>query len=394
MREIIEHIEAGLDAAAAWGVDVRRHLARHPELSWQEHRTQAYLRERLSSLGLECRPAARTGLVCDVGEGEPMVLYRADMDALPIDDPRRPGDGPALSEVSGVSHACGHDLHCAIAASLAKLFADVAERLPGRIRFVFQPAEEVVPSGAEALVGEGVCDDARACFALHADPMRFTGQVGLREGVFTAAGDPFRIEVIGVGGHSSRPYLSRDAILAAARVVEAVSTLVPQRIDPLDPAVLSVGSIHGGSAPNVIAGRVTLQGTIRTFSETARRLLHEALVEAAKGAAASQGCSAEIHIECGAPSLVNDSRLHRLMVEVVTETLGRHAVEYVEKPSTGGEDFSYFGTRAPIYMMRLGVRQPGTEPRHLHTAGFDLDEAALPVALRVMSRALLRALSL
>jgi len=386
---LIDELATG---AAARAIELRRAMHRHPELAWSEHETQAAIEARLVELGLSPVKVAGTGLYADVGEGERPVVYRADMDALPITDMKDPATVPCVSEVSGVSHACGHDVHCAVAVGLAEVLVRLGGELPGRVRLVFQPAEEVLPSGGAAVVADGVADGARACLALHADPVRVAGHVGVRAGPMTAAGDLFRIDVVGRGGHSSRPYLARDPVLAAARVVEALWSLAPQRVDPLEPAVITVGSIQGGSAPNVIAGRVVLTGTVRTFDETTRRSLQAAVREVSAAAAATQGCTTEIEIQDGAPSLVNDEALHELVRAAATDALGEAAVEPIARPSTGGEDFSHFAAKAPTYMLRLGVGKRNTEPAHLHTAFLDVDEGAVEVGIRVMARAVLAAL--
>jgi amidohydrolase len=390
-RDDTLRLDALCTETAPDAIELRRTLHRHPELSWQETRTQALLEERLRRLGLDPAPVAKTGLVVDIGSGDRMVLYRADMDALPIQD-GKDGSAVAVSGIGGISHACGHDLHMAVAYGLARIFAASASALPGRVRIVFQPAEEVIPSGAEALVREGVARGALAAIALHADPVRTVGRLGVRHGPMTACGDSFYMKVSGVGGHSSRPYLARDPILAAARVVESIHTLVPQRVDPLEPAVLAVGSIRGGSAPNVIAGEVNLSGTLRTFSEEVRRFLHGAIAETASAAAATQGCSAEVRIDEGAPSLHNHPEIDAIFRRCAVEALGEGGIEVIERPSTGGEDFSFFGLEAPTYMARLGVRNPERPVRHLHTAEFEPDEGAIEVALKVMSRVLLTVL--
>ncbi|MDF1565256.1 MAG: M20 family metallopeptidase [Deltaproteobacteria bacterium] len=389
-----EHLERRIDelaeSATRHAIDLRRALHRHPELGWQEVQTQATIREHLKSLGVEAHPIATTGLVAEVGQGERTVLYRADIDALPVEDGKTLGTSPVVSEVEGVCHACGHDLHTALSTALVDVFRQLGSDLPGKARFVYQPAEEVLPSGAEAVVEQGGADGVVACLGVHADPMRQVGHVGLKAGPMTAAGDAFEIVVRGKGGHASRPYLARNPIVAATRAVGALHSIVSQRVDPLEPAVVTVTRIHGGSANNVIPGCVELGGTIRTFTTDTRRRLHAAIEEVAQAAGITQECEVEVKIHLGAPGLVNDVELHALMERVASEALGVECIENFERPSVGSEDFSFFGTRAPTYMMRLGVRRPGHQAAHLHSPTFDPDESAITVGVRVMGRALLR----
>lgn len=378
---------AEIEAAA---VGVRRHLHRNPELGWHEHRTQRFLNEWLEAVGLSPRQIAKTGLVVDVGpqRGAP-VIYRADIDALPIQDMKQRGGSGIVSEVPGVCHACGHDLHTAVGAGLARVFHQLGDALPGPVRFIFQPAEEVFPCGAAKVLEDGGAHGARAALALHADPMRDTGHVGVRVGPLTATSDGLQIEIIGQGGHGARPHLAHDAILGAAQVVQALYTMISRVVDPVEPAVLSLGTIHGGDADNVIAGSVRLTGTLRTLYNDTRERLHREVRRTIEAAAMVHGCSANVAFVLGSPPTHNDPRLHEVVKVAAADVLGPSGVVEVTVPSTGAEDFGEFSAVLPTYMMRLGVRAPGHPTRHLHTPTFDVDERAIGVAMRVMGRALL-----
>ena len=371
-------------------IGVRRHLHRHPETGWHEQRTQRFLSEWLEAAGLSARPVAKTGLVVDVGPtGVAPVLYRADIDALPIQDMKQRGGGAVVSEVPGVCHACGHDLHAAVAAGLARVFQALAPELPGPVRFVFQPAEEVFPCGAAAVLAEGVAKGARAALALHADPMRDTGQVGVRLGALTATSDKIVIEVIGESGHGARPHLAHDAILGAAEVVHALYAMISRVVDPVEPAVLSLGTIAGGDADNIIAGRVRLTGTVRTLYSDTRERLHREVRRTAEAAAMVHGCSADVSFVMGSPATHNDQRLHDVLKVAAVDVLGPSGVVEITVPSTGAEDFGEFSAVLPTYMLRLGTRTPGHPTLHLHTPTFDVDERAIGLAMRVMGRAIL-----
>jgi len=385
-----ERLDGEITEIEAAASGVRRHLHRNPELGWKEHRTQRFLTDWLEAAGLEPRPIAKTGLVVDVGEASgPPVIYRADIDALPIQDMKQRGGAAVVSEVAGVCHACGHDLHTAVGVGLARVFHQLADRLPGPVRFVFQPAEEVFPCGAAEVLREGGAKGARAALALHADPMRDTGHVGVRVGPLTATSDGIQIRVIGESGHGARPHLAHDAILGAAEVVHALYAMISRAVDPVEPAVLSLGTIHGGDADNVIAGSVRLTGTLRTFYNDTRERLHRELRRTAEAAAMVHGCSADVAFVLGSPPTHNDPRLHEVFKAAAAEVLGPSGVVEVNVPSTGAEDFGEFSAVLPTYMLRLGVRAPGHPTRHLHTPTFDVDERAISVAMRVMGRAIL-----
>lgn len=383
--ELDRHVDELFDDAVA----ARRYLHQHPELGWEEIETQRYLRSWLQRSGLEPSDCATTGLVLDVGPAGRTVLYRGDIDALPITEAN---DVPYASRIRGRCHACGHDAHAAVAGYLATAFGRMADRLPGRVRFVFQPAEEVVPSGAEAMIREGAARGIEAAFAIHVDPARDVGHVGVRVGALTSATDTFAIRVQGKSGHSARPYLARDAILAAADLVRSLYTLIGQRVNPMSPAVLNVGTIHGGEAKNVIAGEVHLDGVVRTLHADVRHLLHTEMRDVAEAVARVHGCRVELTIATGAPPVTNDPVLHAIVVGAASHVLGGENVQEIEHPSTGAEDFGMFGVHVPQYMMRVGVRAPGAETNHLHTPRFDVDESALRIAARIMGRVLLRAL--
>jgi amidohydrolase len=373
-------------------LSLRRELHRHPELGWNEHGTQKLLADWLSARGLKPQRTAKTGLYVDVGEGTPTFVYRGDIDALPICEEPPPGAEGAVSLTPGVSHACGHDLHASIAAGLALALSRRPDRGARALRFVFQPAEEVFPSGAEAMIQEGLLEGVRGALALHCDPSRDVGTVGLRLGALTATSDGINVDILGQGGHAARPHLACDAIQASAEIVQALNGLMARQKDPLEPGVLSICTIEGGTAPNVIADRVEMRGTLRTFGAESREYLQEEIGRVASLAAALHRCTAAVSFVRGAPTVTNDSGLHELMVKAARDTVGSSRMDFVDRPSTGAEDFGYFSAEVPTYMMRLGVHTPGTDIHHLHTAQFHADEGAVEVALRVMSRALVYAL--
>jgi amidohydrolase len=355
-------------------------------VAWQEHETQRRLREFLERHHVEARDCATTGLVADVGQAAPRVLYRGDIDALPIQEKKGP-EAACVSERPGFSHACGHDVHATVCATLAVVFRRLD--LENGVRFALQPAEEVLPSGGAAMVAAGVMEGIDAALAVHIDPTREVGNVGGLVGPVTASNDSYVVRVKGRTGHSARPHLARDAIAAAADVVSALYGVTALRIDPLHPAVLNVGIIRAGTAQNVIAGEAVIEGVFRTLAPEARSQLRDAVIETAQAAAALHGCEAAVEITEGAPSVVNDAVLHDLVRGAAIDVLGEDGFGLLEHPSTGAEDFAHFGAAAPQYLLRLGIRPPGAPTYHLHTPELEVDERAIGIACRVMGRALL-----
>ncbi len=279
-----------------------------------------------------------------------------------------------------------------MALGLAAVFTRVANQLPGRVRVVLQPAEEVTPSGAVEVLAAGAADGCCAALGLHCDPARDLGTIGLKVGTLTSMTDVFDIRVYGEAGHTARPHLARDAIRAAAAVVAALYDLIRRVVDPLEHAVLAVGMIHGGDAENIIAGSASVKGTVRSFEPEVRTLLHREVRRAAEAAAACYGCSADVDFRLGSPSIVNDAALDGEIEAAVRAVLGPGAIQRIPKPSTGAEDFGQFSARLPTYMIRLGVHTPGRPTMHLHTPTFEPDERAIGHAMRIMARALLSTL--
>ena len=390
LTELEARLDVLCDSMGSHAIELRNHLHRNPELSWEEHETQAHIKGWLADLGLSAKSAAKTGLYVDIGEGEAPVVYRADIDALPIDTSGM--SRSILSTRPGVSHSCGHDVHATVGAGVAAVFQAIRDDLPGRVRVVFQPAEEVVPSGGEALVEEGVLDGMKAAFALHVDPLFDVGSIGVRAGCLTAASDKFTVNIEGQSGHGARPYLANDALLAATEVVRAFTGLVREHVNPTESAVVTVGLIRAGDADNVVAGQAHMAGSIRTFSPEVRTKIQDEMRRIIRLSAELHNCTGSLGILQGAPSIVNSPFLDNIVRNVGREFLGARKVHELLHPSTGSEDFGIIGTCGPVYMLRLGVRTPGEKVAHLHTPEFFADERAVGVGIKLMSRIVLRAL--
>lgn len=384
-------IDAGVQQAFTDLVKFRRDLHAHPELSWKEHRTADKIEEKLRSFGIAHRREIETAVIADIPGtlDVPPVIYRGDIDALPIADTKELGTVAYRSRHEGVCHACGHDVHTTIALTVAMLMHEARAELRAPVRIIFQPAEEVLPSGADALDQAGVLQEGRAALAVHVDPSQTLGNVGWLTGPITASLDNFRIDIDGHSGHSARPHLSHDAIAAAAEVTLQLHAMVRRHSNPFHTAVLSVGTLQGGVASNVIAGHAHLTGSLRAQINEDRPMLRAAVEETARYAAAIHGCTARVHFDVGHPPVRNDVELAHLVRDMAVDVLGAPHVHEQSLPSMGAEDFGHFSNRMPTFMLRLGCGVEGERPRHLHEEGFDLDERTIAVGARIMARAVL-----
>jgi amidohydrolase len=369
-------------------VEVRRALHRHPELGRQEYETTALLGQRLSAAGLSPKVlAGGTGLVCDVGSEGPVVVLRADIDALPLQDEK---DVPYRSQVPGVCHACGHDVHTAVVLGAGLALAEL--QVPGRVRLVFQHAEEQMPGGALDVLAEGHLDGASAIFALHCDPSLEVGRVGLKAGPITAAADAIEVRLTGPGGHTSRPHNTVDLVHALATVATGLPEALGRVVDPRAGLCLVWGHVGAGVAHNAIPREGVLRGTLRVLDKTAWQQAPELVERLVQGLAAPYGARATVSYERGVPPVVNDPSATALLTAAVMTALGP-AAAVPTLQSLGAEDFSWYLDHVPGALARLGVRPPGSERSlDLHQPAFDVDEAAIGVGVRVLVAAATAAL--
>ncbi|HUR74187.1 MAG TPA: amidohydrolase [Sporichthya sp.] len=363
--------------------DVRRDLHAHPELSGAEFRTTALVADRLAATGLapSLLPGG-AGLSCELGSGDgPVTVLRADLDALPLPDAKAV---PYRSTVPDACHACGHDLHTAVLLGAGLVLADLdaAGALPGRVRLVFQPAEETM-RGALAVIEAGALDGAGRAFALHADPRLEVGKVGLRAGAITGAADFVTVRLHGPGGHTARPELTADLVHALGTVATETPALLAQRFDPAAGLRLVWGRVSAGSAPNTIPASGELAGTVRCLDVQTWAAAPAHLEAVVQHVAGQHRVRAEVEVTRGVPPCVNDAAAVELLRSAVAAEFGPDAVTATEQ-SLGGEDFAWFTRKVPGALARLGTRSPGAPAMDLHQSLFDVDEAAIEVGIRTL----------
>jgi amidohydrolase len=375
-----------------WLSDVRRDLHQHPEIALKEVRTTAKIKEVLAGLGARFQdlPGLETGAVV-VFDGQPggkTLALRADIDALPMTELN---EVPYKSLHDGAAHTCGHDCHTAIMLGVAKQVVEsgMLRQLRGRLKFVFQPAEEIV-AGARRMVEAGVLENPKVdrILALHMNNELSVGQVGLYRGVSHAHTDSFRLTIQGKGSHGAYPHNGIDPIVAGAHFVSAVQTIVGRNLDPLDSAVISVGQFQAGTAPNIIPDQAQLSGTVRTFKTEVRDLVRRRLQEMAESLRLSFQVEVDYRFIPGVPSTVNDEAVSADLAAAAGKVLGPENVAYLA-PKMGGEDFGLFTQLVPGAFMRLGSANAARGiTAQGHSPHFDVDERALPIGVEIMVEAI------
>jgi amidohydrolase len=385
-------VETVVDKRADELVDLRRDLHAHPELSWQESRTTDLVTHHLDGVGWRVTRSGESGVVAELGDRTdgPVVALRADLDALPVNDTT--GD-PWRSQVAGVAHACGHDVHTTalLGAGLALAEVHAAGLLTGRVRLLFQPAEEVMPGGATWLMDLGALDDVTRIFCLHCDPTIDVGQVGLREGPITGAADSLEIRLSGSGGHTSRPHLTEDLTFALAKIVTELPAVLSRRLDPRAGVSVVWGHVQAGRATNVIPDSGTLAGTVRMLDAVAWSHMEQRIRQHVAEIIAPYGVAAEVDYRRGVPPVVNDAVSVGILGRAVDDVLGATGRAPTAQ-SLGGEDFAWYLTRVPGAMGRLGTRTPGGPTYDIHQGNLRIDERATAIGAKVLSTVAVRAL--
>lgn len=382
-----------LDEAESRLVEVRRDLHMHPELGFAEYRTTALIEDRLTAAGLRPQRLPRgTGVICDVGAGERVPLaLRADIDALPLEDEK---GAPYSSTSAGACHACGHDVHTAVLLGVGEFLAhlDAEGALPGRVRLIFQPAEEILPGGALEVLAAGGLSGVERAFALHCDPRVDVGEVGLRTGPITAATDRIAVHLSGPGGHTARPHLTADLVYALGKVVTELPAVLSRRVDPRAALSLVWGRVNAGSAPNAIPDQGIAEGTVRCLDDDAWHQAPDLLKGLLKSVTSGYDVHAELEYVRGVPPTVNEIASVEMLRAAVESELGPEAV-VLSPTSLGGEDFGWYLESIPGALARLGVRRPDAEEElDLHRGTFDVDERAVATGVRLLASTTLTAL--
>ncbi|NET02678.1 MAG: amidohydrolase [Sphaerospermopsis sp. SIO1G2] len=369
-------------------IEIRRHIHAHPELSGQEYQTAAFVAGVLSSSGLHVEEGVgKTGVIGEL-QGthlDPKVLaIRTDMDALPIQEH---SSLEFASRIDGVMHACGHDLHTTVGLGAAMVLSQIADQLGGKVRFIFQPAEEIA-QGANWMVKDGVMKNVSAILGVHAFPSILAGSVGIRYGALTAAADDLEIIILGESGHGARPHQAVDAIWIASQVITALQQAISRTQNPLRPVVLSIGKISGGRAPNIIADQVQLLGTVRSLHPETRKELPQWIENIVANVCNSYGAKYQVNYRQGVPSVQNDYALTQLLQSSAEEAWNSERVQVLPEPSLGAEDFSVYLEHAPGSMFRLGVGYKDRMINHpLHHPQFEIDESAITTGVVTLAYA-------
>jgi amidohydrolase len=364
-------------------IEWRRDFHMHPEIGFELHRTSKIVADEMEKMGYRVRRGVgKTGVVAEIGEGGKMVAIRADMDALPI---LELNETEYISQNKGAMHACGHDSHTAMALGAALLLSK--EKLPGRIRFLFQPCEETVDeegkSGAQRMSEEGAMDGVDFVIAQHVDPLKPVGSIGINAGPSSGGVDSWYGVIKGKGGHGAHPNKTIDPYFLLAHVIIALNGIVSRRINPFAPAVVSIGTIHGGFTENVIPEEVRITGTLRFTDENVHQQIHDEIKRAFEIATVLGG-DYELQYALGGPPMINDEFVSEMIERIGKDLLGTENVSEIEK-TLGAEDFGEFMKLAPGAMFTLGTQKEGHEEYLLHHPKFDLDERALPYGTAMLA---------
>ena len=363
-------------------IEWRRDFHMHPEIGFELHRTSKIVADELEKMGYRVkRGVGKTGIVAEIGDGGKLVAIRADMDALPI---LEQNEYEYVSQNKGAMHACGHDSHTAMALGAALLLSK--ENLPGRVRFLFQPCEETADeegkSGAQRMSAEGAMEGVDYVIAQHVDPTKPVGTIGINAGPNSGGVDTWSATISGKGGHGAHPNITIDPFHLMSHVIIALNAIISRRINPFEPAVVSIGSIHGGFAENVIPESVSMLGTLRFTDETVHQQIHEEMRRAFEIVKALGG-NYELKFHIGGPPMINDETVSEMIERTGKELLGTQNVHQIPK-TLGAEDFGEFLKHAPGAMFTLGTQKAGHEEYLLHHPKFDLDERALPIGTAML----------
>jgi amidohydrolase len=389
-----EKVQALVESNHAEVVGIRRHLHAHPELSFSEYETSAFVKKQLDLLGIEWAPLADTGIVALLKGDKPsesVIALRADMDALPITEAN---DVPYKSQNVGVMHACGHDVHTSSLLGVAKILSQLKTEFGGTVKFIFQPAEEKLPGGASLMIKEGVLENPKpeAVIGQHVMPLIDAGKIGIRSGKYMASTDEIYVTVTGKGGHGAQPQQNIDPVVITSHIIIALQQIVSRIADPKLPTVLSFGKVIANGATNVIPNEVYLEGTFRTMDEDWRAEAHKRMKKMSEGIAESMGASCNFNIVKGYPFLINEEKLTAQVRAFAVEYLGEENVLDIDI-WMAAEDFAYYTQVADACFYRLGTRNEARGiTSSVHTPTFDIDENALKTSVGLMTYTALKQL--
>ncbi len=377
--EIAKNIESDL-------IEIRRDLHENPELGFNLFRTSQKVKEFLSAEGIEFYEVASTGICAIIrGKGEKTIALRADMDALPLDDKKKCS---YASKIQGKMHACGHDAHTTILLGAAKILNSMKDEIKGNVKLFFEPAEETT-GGAPLMIKEGILENPNvdAVIGLHVEEWLEAGTVGLKRGNAYAASNPFTIKIIGKGGHGASPHMTIDPILIASNVIVCLQNIVSREIPPTDAAVITIGSIHGGTAQNIIPEEVTISGIIRTMKSEHREYIKKRLVQVVEGIVHSMRGECDIEIEESYPCLYNNDKLADIFEKKASEVIGEENVYKLDQPTMGVESFAYFSMERPglFYFLGSGNKEKGIV-NPAHGSLFDIDESCLHLGVAMQCK--------
>ena len=369
---------------------IRRHLHSNPEIGLREFETSNFIRTTLTEYGLTVsKPLAKTGLFVDiVGEHRgPIVAYRCDIDALPIEDTKTV---PYRSTKHGLAHLCGHDAHTTIGIGIAILLHANRDEIHGTVRVFFQPNEEGIPSGAPLMIRDRILDGVEAVYASHVDPTLSSGMYGLRVGAATASADRFRIRVLaGSTGHSARPHQATDTIWISTQIMSAMYQLVGRVTDARKTAVIAICRLKAGKAYNVLPAEAEFGGTFRCTENEEREKLKAKIEQTAIGIGRTFGAEVDVDFDIGAPSVLNDGSLISVLRENILESLGPDAIYNIPEPSMGAEDFAHYLDHVPGALLRVGTCNSPKTAFVLHDSNFDIDESVLATTANMWTKTLI-----
>lgn len=371
-------------------VEIRRHLHRHPELSYQEFETTEFIIDELKTLGIEVDRPLETGCVGVIRGGKTaarVIALRADIDALPI---REEGDHKKdfISQNEGIAHCCGHDSHTANLLGTAKILTKLRDDIEGTVLLVFQPGEEKLPGGGRMLCETGYLQEkgTDVIYGLHSSPLHEPGSIALRKGPLMARPDEFKIEIIGKGGHAAAPHLAVDPIVLAAQVVNDIQTIVSRTVNPTEPAVVTVGKISGGTAHNIIPGKVEMIGTVRTFSEDTANMIKDRIEAIVKGITESAGASYTFEFDFGYPAVINTDWATDVVIKTASEIIGEDQVQLLDDPIMAGEDFAFYQQHFPGVFFFLGSGSEESGSTHTwHHPEYNIDEECFKTGAALMA---------